>query len=213
MGIRISELPAPATTSLQSSDLIPIVRSGTTYKLLGSGVAVPVGTVITFAGTGVPDGGWILCNGAELNATTSPEYTNLYNAIVTTYGGTGSSKFNVPDLQGIFIRGSGTSNTYKNAAGSFLAGGNLASTSVDAYRNHGHAHNIGVSINSANTTANTFSSKTFAGQGSNYAPAEVNKGTGTVAVGASITGSISDSTTGGTETKPASISLKFYIKY
>jgi len=58
---------------------------------------VPVGSVITFAGSTAPSG-WMLCYG---QAVSRSDYSALYNALGTTYGiGDGSTTFNIPDLRG-----------------------------------------------------------------------------------------------------------------
>ncbi len=53
----------------------------------------PIGTIAKYGGTTVPDG-WLLCNGQALSKT---EYADLFNAIGTNYGGSGST-FNLPSL-------------------------------------------------------------------------------------------------------------------
>lgn len=68
--------------------------------------AVPVGTILPFAGPAskIPEG-YILCNGAAVSRTS---YKDLFVALGTTWGaGNGSSTFNVPDLRGRFLRGTG----------------------------------------------------------------------------------------------------------
>lgn len=82
----------------------------------------PTGTVLPFAGSTAPEG-WAICNGAAINRTT---YATLFSVISTTYGtGDGSITFNLPDMQGVFPRGSGTNGTgnYGGATGHTPAGG------------------------------------------------------------------------------------------
>lgn len=54
---------------------------------------VPVGTVLTFAGT-VPPEGTLLCDGASLDTS---DYSALFDAIGYNFGGSGSN-FNLPNL-------------------------------------------------------------------------------------------------------------------
>jgi microcystin-dependent protein len=55
----------------------------------------PVGTIIDYAGTVLPDK-WLLCNGAEVSRIT---YASLFTAIGTIWGiGNGSTTFNLPNL-------------------------------------------------------------------------------------------------------------------
>ncbi len=71
-----------------------------------NGPLMPVGSVITFAGTATPPG-WLLCDGSEVART--GVYADLFTAIGTTYGaGNGSSTFKLPDLRGRTAIGAGT---------------------------------------------------------------------------------------------------------
>ena len=67
----------------------------------------PVGTMMMFAGPTAP-AGWVFCNGQSLNASAqgSP-YADLWAAIGTTWGGTGITSFNVPDMRGMTPIGHG----------------------------------------------------------------------------------------------------------
>jgi len=58
---------------------------------------VPVGTIVLFAGSVVPEG-WLLCDGSAVSRT---QYARLFQVIGTTYGaGDGSTTFNLPNLRG-----------------------------------------------------------------------------------------------------------------
>jgi len=71
-----------------------------------------VGFVGTYAGN-TPPAGWLSCEGASLNPQT---YTRLFGRIGTTYGGNGSTTFNLPNLNNnSFLEGSNTAGTVKNA--------------------------------------------------------------------------------------------------
>lgn len=106
------------------------------------------GSVMSYAGTGLNDfipvgnsygptiSGWRVCDGAALPipTTASSPYIKLYNAIGTTYGGS-SGFFNLPNLQGVFIRGyDGTTGTARRDE----AGRAFGSYQTDALRNHRH---------------------------------------------------------------------------
>ena len=68
--------------------------------------AMPVGSVIPFAGneSKLPNG-WLLCDGTEYDTNTRPEYENLRGVIGNVYGGSGGTKFQVPDLRGRVVVG------------------------------------------------------------------------------------------------------------
>lgn len=122
-------------------------------------VTVPVGTIITFAGnvesyknptTGnlipvtqpIESYGWMLCDGAALNAS---EYPELYAALGKLYGSSGSGKdlmFNLPDLRGQFLRGIGTdaaSLEDRTAAAGGTTNG-VGSSQKDALQTHQHVY-------------------------------------------------------------------------
>ena len=69
-------------------------------KLSNLLISVPVGSVLPYAGTVIPEN-YMECDGRYLSRS---QYSALFNAIGTTYGASGSS-FRLPDLRGVFIRG------------------------------------------------------------------------------------------------------------
>jgi microcystin-dependent protein len=89
----------------------------------------PVGVITLFSGSTLPDG-WLLCNGATYSTT---EYSELYDVIGYTYGGT-EGNFAVPDLSNRFPIGVGT-----NALGA--VGGSLSIT-LSANQLPSHTHSI-----------------------------------------------------------------------
>ena len=71
----------------------------------GSG-AVPIGTVLSYSGP-TPPAGWLFARG---QAVSRAQYASLFAVIGTIYGGgDGSTTFNVPNLEGRVLRGSGAS--------------------------------------------------------------------------------------------------------
>lgn len=65
---------------------------------------VPVGAAIMVMHSGIPDIGWLKCNGAVL---TRASYQRLFDKIQTTYnsGGESTAQFRLPDFRGVFPRG------------------------------------------------------------------------------------------------------------
>ena len=178
-------LPANPTTSLQAATKA--------YVDLGS----PAGIVAPFAGTSAPSG-WLACNGAAVSRT---DYATLFAAIGTTWGvGDGSTTFTLPNLQGAFVRGSGTSTldpSSPRAVGSFQA---------EAYLNH--SHGVTDPTHSHTYTVVNTASQATGGSGSNY----YNSATTTSTAAASTGISVNTSTTGGTETRPDNYALLYIIK-
>lgn len=141
---------------------------------------VPAGTIMIHAAATAPTG-WLECNGAAISRTT---YAGLFAVIGTTHGaGDASTTFNIPDLRGYFVRGSGTN-------GDGTASGTFAEKQTDAFKAHTHTY----TYRGSNTQ--TF----FNGGGITLDAADNNSATGT-----------SDST-GGTETRPKNIALLYIIK-
>ncbi|TAL29459.1 MAG: tail fiber protein [Spirochaetes bacterium] len=72
----------------------------------------PVGAIVAFAGTSerVP-AGWFICDGREVSRFKEggTEFADLFLAIGVIWGvGDGSLTYNLPDLRGVFLRGSNT---------------------------------------------------------------------------------------------------------
>ncbi len=87
---------------------------------------VPSGSIMPFIGTEAP-AGWVLCNGQSLTSITGA--ANLITIL-------GSN--NAPNLQGMFLRGTGTS-PVNNQDGPALKG-----TQQDAFESHSHNDNFSI---------------------------------------------------------------------
>ena len=114
------------TTLEVASGKLKIRSAGITSNEMGVGSVIPAAT--TFADSLLPSGavmpfamnfapsGWLAADGASVSTAT---YAALFAAIGYTYGGSGGS-FNLPDLRGYFVRGTGT-NSDGTASGTFGA--------------------------------------------------------------------------------------------
>ena len=69
---------------------------------------LPIGSIIAYAGVVThaweEQNGWLRCDGRLLDST-QPDNVALFEAIGFAWGGDGDFQFNVPDLQGFFLRG------------------------------------------------------------------------------------------------------------
>ncbi|CAL2077639.1 tail fiber protein [Tenacibaculum sp. 190524A02b] len=116
----------------------PAISNGTAYLRISEGTTVisdeklnhvpyaisanngvPTGSIMPYIGTTAPTG-WVLCNGQSL---TSIEGSEKLRALVGN---------NAPNLQGMFLRGTGTS-PVNNQSGPSLKG-----TQQDAFESHSH---------------------------------------------------------------------------
>jgi hypothetical protein len=68
----------------------------------------PVGSIIAFGGNVTrkweDQHGWLRCDGRLLDSSNAL-YEELFNVIQFAWGGDGDTMFNIPDLQGFFLRG------------------------------------------------------------------------------------------------------------
>ncbi|MCH8620972.1 tail fiber protein [Undibacterium sp. TS12] len=92
-------------------------------------ISVPVGTVVSFAGTVAPNG-WLLCDGSGITQAT---YPNLYGLIGA----------NVPDLRSRFIVGAGQGGGLSNRPLKSAGGEETHYLSENEMPNHSHAYGVG----------------------------------------------------------------------
>lgn len=92
---------------------------------------MPSGAIMTFGGSTAPTG-YLACDGSAVSRTT---YATLFTAIGTTWGtGNGFSTFNLPDLRGAFLRGTGSHGTQNMANGNDFAGQAVGSFENDQFQ-------------------------------------------------------------------------------
>ena len=77
--------------------------------------AVPIGTVIYYLGTEIPDG-YLLTNGASVSKT---DFSDLYDVIGDKFGNVDSSHFNLPNTHHRFLEGT----TTLSEAGTYVEAG------------------------------------------------------------------------------------------
>jgi microcystin-dependent protein len=160
---------------------------------------LPAGAVQAFAMNSAPSG-WLAADGTAVSRST---YAALFAAISTTYGaGDGSTTFALPDLRGIFVRGSGSqtiSGTTYNKT--------FAAKEGDAIRNITGNLSFGAQMAALQTASGAFAAVTT----NQYMPQQATANTlgiGSVNFSATAAGVPTSD-----ENRPANIALLYCIKF
>jgi len=91
-----------------------------------SGGGTPTGTILAYASNGALPDGYLSCDGSAVSRTT---YDDLFDAIGTTWGsGNGSTTFNLPYLNGYWLKGSSTAGSSVGAGLPNITGSLTATT-------------------------------------------------------------------------------------
>jgi microcystin-dependent protein len=167
---------------------------------LPAAIALPAGAVMAFAMNSAP-AGWLAANGAAVSRSV---YADLFAAIGTIHGaGNGSTTFNLPNLRGIFVRGSGAQTisgvTYDKA---------FANKEQDALQGHFHYLNTTLatggdtaSVSREGQTSAVISSGAFRRQDADGPMSSLK------------TDGVNGIPREGAETRPASLALLYCIKF
>lgn len=183
----------------------PVAVSATTFL----GAVIPSGAVVPFAynvTSGTVPSGWLLCDGTVYTVSA---YPHLGALLGNTYGGS-TGTFAVPDLRGYFVRGYGT-----NADGT--ASGTFGAKQASAFASHTHTATVSDPGHAHATPSGRF----VVGGGAIGGPGVYTGGTTgsnyslptSSAVATAVTGiTVSNASTGDTETRPANIAMVYCIK-
>ena len=154
------------------------------------------GMVITYAGTNASiPAGWLLCDGASVATATYPA---LFTAVGYAYGGAGAN-FNLPNMVGVFAKGSATQTASTGGANSQTLTESQMPTHNHSINDSGHQHEVGGQYTGGSLYKTTGSSLyTYRGQ---YTASEV-------------TGITINDTGGSTsfDNQPAFLELQYIIK-
>jgi microcystin-dependent protein len=154
-----------------------------------------VGTILSSASI-LPPTGTFLADGSAISRSI---YSALFGKIGTTFGvGDGSTTFNLPNLQGVFLRGTGT----QTISGISYAG-ILGATQGDQMQGHVHIEQAWATGGSTQ-----YITKTANASGANASPDGSNTST---------QGPANDGVNGtprvGSETHPANVAVYYYIRH
>mgnify|MGYP000864316990 FL=1 len=162
-------------------------------ETIGVGGSVPAGTIIYHAAN-TPPTNFLKADGAAVSRTT---YAALFTAIGTTFGvGDGTTKFNVPDLRGEFMRGWDDGRGIDN-------GRAFGSTQTDEFKLHGHPSRRAINLVQNDNDGGGL----MIDENGNHTNQPAHSGTPSNTSGQHIGGS------GGDETRPRNIAFLACIKY
>lgn len=164
----------------------------------------PPGQIGTYGSTSCPTG-WLAAQGQTVSITT---YASLYSSLGTNWniGGETAGTFRLPDLRGMFVRGTGTNGTGSSAG---AAGPAVGAYAADTYLNHSH----GVT-DPGHTHPYTYTTIGSGGGGFGAVGTAYTSPTTSGTTTSNTTGlTVNTSTTGGTETKPKNYGILYCIKY
>jgi microcystin-dependent protein len=189
------ETVTPAKLNSAAAPTVVVADGEVTAAKLAAAVQqllVPAGAVQAFAMNSAPTG-WLAADGTAVSRST---YAALFAAISTTYGaGDGSTTFALPDLRGIFVRGSGS-----QAISGITYNKTFAAKEGDAFQGHQHAvtHDAQKLIGPVHTIAGGF--------GAESVPASIQ-------IGNPTTDGANGTPRTASETRPANIALLYCIKF
>lgn len=125
------------TTGANAKIFVDIKAENLSYinDLVSGSSLNPPGLVAPYVGATAPSG-WLLCNGSSYDST-NPVYIPLFNVIGNNYGGS-SPLFNVPNYQGVFLRGIGS----QIISGVNYSGPSLHVAQPDMMQGHKHDYSI-----------------------------------------------------------------------
>jgi microcystin-dependent protein len=196
-GTLTAQLNTQASNTVLAGPMTGIDAFPTFRKLAPEDGITPVATVSMFAGATAPTG-YVLCDGTSYSRIGS--MANLFGVIGTLYGSVDGFSFNVPNTQGIFVRGAGA-----QTVGGIGYNGNLATQQYDQFQDHSHSYvdpshsHTYVSSQSGTRSGGSLSGGSF-----------FTTSTNSVFTGITIQGA--NSGRPGVETSPANISLNYIIK-
>jgi microcystin-dependent protein len=226
---------AQSGTALGSGDIVNgqkvlvVYRSASNdFQIVGGRVAgssadtlarlIDVGTVMAWPTSTLPTG-WLECDGSAISRTT---YSQLFAKLGTIYGvGDGSTTFNLPDYRGQFLRGhaNGSSTDPDRASrtdrGDGTTGDSVGTKQAGATASHTHSVTGTTSTDGAHTHTVAYAQPTNASTGGALSVSQLTGATFTQTSSSNgshshtVTGTAA--ATGGSETRPTNVAVKFII--
>jgi microcystin-dependent protein len=192
---------------------ITIAFDGTDFEMAVGATpsAVAVGTVMAWPMSTVP-GGWLECDGSAISRTT---YAALFGVIGTSYGvGNGSSTFNLPNYKDQFLRGfdaSGTDVSSRTDRGDGTTSASVGTKQSYQTAAHTHTGTTNASGDHNHTLSGNVDNNDTSGGSFNGSGGKVQVATSTTSTNGSHTHTFTTDSTGGNETRPKNVTVKWII--
>jgi microcystin-dependent protein len=167
----------------------------------------PAGIVLPYAGATAPNG-WRFCNGDAISRTT---FARLFAAISTTYGvGDNTTTFNLPNTQGVFLRGAGS-----RTISSVTYTGTIGSSQGDQVQGHYHSKSETPHTHTVDFFNGGLATQNFNG-GTDGPTLKGSRTSSGASSNLSVTSPSTDGTNGtprtGSQTHPANVGVNYIIK-
>lgn len=191
---------------------ITIAFDGTDFEMAvgTTPAAVSVSSIMAWPLATVPSG-WLECDGSAVSRAT---YAALFSVIGTAYGvGNGSTTFNLPNYKDYFLRGfdaSGTDAASRTDRGDGTTGANVGTRQADQIKSHTHTGTTSTNGSHSHTVARGATTAVDLAHGGSDRPV-VNNDLATTSTDGNHTHTFTSDTTGGTETRPKNITVKWII--
>jgi microcystin-dependent protein len=198
-------------------DVVGTINTSSDFTINHVSIAPPIGSITAYTLATSPPG-WLICDGSAISRTT---YASLFAVIGVTFGpGNNSTTFNLPNYQGAFLRGTGTTGDYSGPslnASQAHATQTHAHTASSVITDPGHAHSQTTANDDFNNSGGnaypTGSNPSFAA----YDSAGVRTWTNINSsfTGVTVNTTIENSTTSvnANETRPYNFGVNWIIKY
>ena len=188
----------------QLKSLIEDMASKIKVPVIKTTAAAPIGTIIAYMGVTAPRD-YLVCDGTVYNITDYPELAGFFKEQFDSenyFGGDGTTTFAVPDLQGEFLRGTGT-NSHADQGSGANVGVHQDGTTIPW-----------IATNTAGTAINVRKVNTTAGSTPGNLDKEINSTKNWATTSSSYASAASSASAAERyTTRPTNTSVLFCIKY
>jgi len=194
------------------------INTSSEFTINHVSIAPPIGSITAYTLATSPPG-WLICDGSQVSRAA---YAALFAVIGVTFGpGDSSTTFTLPNYQGAFLRGTGTSGSYSGPSlnvSQAHATQTHSHTASSVVTDPGHAHSQKTNNDDFNNSGgNTYlggSNPSFGGYDTSaYDQTWTNINSNTTGVTVATTVGNSTTSVNANETRPYNFGVTWIIKY